>query len=75
MYIWTPVHPSQEDDERFHKVEEIIKFLARCKDVIFVFEHTPETKPSREYVEEGLKWVSKIINNDKCDLGGSFNGI
>lgn len=75
VYIWTPVHPSQEDDERFHKVEEIIKFLARCKDVIFVFEHTPETKPSEEYVDEGLKWVSKIINNDKCDLGGSCNGI
>lgn len=74
-YIWTPVHPSQEQDEKFHKVEEIIKFLAGGKDVTFVFEHTPETKPSREYVQEGIEWVSKIINGDKCDLGGSCNGI
>lgn len=74
-YIWTPVHPSQENDEKSHKVEEIIKFLAQCKDVTFIFEHTPETNPSREYVEEGIGWVGKIISNDFYDLGGSCNGI
>ncbi|WP_291583010.1 TIM barrel protein [Clostridium sp. UBA6640] len=60
-YIWIPVHPSQEHDEHSHKVEHIIRFLAQCKDMTFIFEHTPETNPSKKFVGEGLKWVRKII--------------
>jgi sugar phosphate isomerase/epimerase len=61
-HLWIPVHPSQEYDESSHKVEKIIRFLAECKDVTFIFEHTPETNPSKEIVEEGLKWVKEIIS-------------
>lgn len=63
-YIWTPVHPDDENDKNKHKVKEIIKFLAKCEDVIFIFEHTPETKPSTKFVMEGVKWTSNIINGD-----------
>lgn len=61
-YIWIPVHPDQEHDGYSHKVEHIIRFLAQCKDVSFIFEHTPETNPSKKVVEEGLKWVREIIS-------------
>jgi len=59
-YIWIPVHPTQEYSGN-HKVEEIIKFLSQSKNVTFVFEHTPETNPNKEFVKEGYKWVSSII--------------
>lgn len=60
-YIWTPVHPSQENDNESYKVENIIRFLAQCRDVTFVFEHTPHTNPSKEFVNEGFRWVKSII--------------
>lgn len=56
-YIWIPVHPTQEN----HNVEEIIKFLAKSKDVLFIFEHTPETNPNKEFVEVGYNWVKSLI--------------
>lgn len=59
-YIWMPVHPSQESNGN-HKVEGIIKLLAQSKEVTFIFEHTPETNPNKEFVEEGYKWVSSLI--------------
>ncbi|WP_102398751.1 TIM barrel protein [Haloimpatiens massiliensis] len=59
-YIWIPVHPSQEYEGN-HKVKKIISFLAKCKDVTFVFEHTPQTNPSKAFVNEGYKWVSSLI--------------
>lgn len=59
-YFWIPVHPTQEYSGN-HKIGEIIKFLSQSKNVIFVFEHTPETNPSKEFVKEGYKWVSSII--------------
>jgi len=61
-YIWIPVHPTQEHSGN-HKVEQIIRSLSKSKDVTFVFEHTPETNPSKEFVCEGIKWVNSII---KC---------
>ena len=59
-YIWIPVHPTQEYSGN-HKVEEIIKFLSQSKDVTFVFEHTPETNPSKQFVNDGYKWVSSML--------------
>ena len=59
-YLWIPVHPIHETSGN-HKVEKIIMFLAQSKDVTFIFEHTPETKPSKEFVYEGFKWVSSLI--------------
>lgn len=68
-YIWIPVHPSQEQSGN-HKVEEIIRVLSQSKDVTFVFEHTPETNPSRAFVAEGFKWVRALIGTDYY-IGGS----
>ncbi len=61
-YIWIPVHPTQEQDGSKHRVEKIIRFLAKDEEKIFVFEHTPDTNPSKEFVKEGFKWVRKLIS-------------
>jgi hypothetical protein len=58
-YIWIPVHPSQENSG-YHKTEHIIRFLAQAKDTIFIFEHTPETKPSKSMINEGYQWVRSL---------------
>jgi sugar phosphate isomerase/epimerase len=62
-YIWTPVHPSQEQEDSSYKVKHIIEALANCNDVTFIFEHTPETNHSKEFVSEGIEWVAKLIDN------------
>lgn len=59
-YIWIPVHPSHESGN-FYKVEHIIRFLARCEDVTFIFEHTPHSNPSKQLVEEGYQWIRSLI--------------
>lgn len=59
-YIWIPVHPSQGQNGNC-KIEEIIRFLSQSKDVTFVFEHTPETNPSKAFIIEGFNWVNSLI--------------
>lgn len=59
-YFWTPVHPSQDIDNEY-KIEKIIRFLSELNDVIFVFEHTPETNPGSEFVSEGYDWVKSLV--------------
>lgn len=59
-YIWTPVHPTKEYISD-NKIDEIIALLTQSRDVIFVFEHTPDTNPSKAYVNEGYKWISSLI--------------
>lgn len=59
-YIWIPVHPTQEQNSDY-KIKEIIEFLSQSKDVTFVFEHTPETNPSKTFVIEGYRWISSLI--------------
>lgn len=60
-YIWIPVHPRHENDVNYYKIEKIIKFLAKCEDITFVFEHTPHTNPTRTFVEEGYQWVKRLV--------------
>lgn len=60
-YIWIPVHPTQEQNENYFKVENLVRYLSQCKDVTFVFEHTPDINPSREFVKEGYEWVRTLI--------------
>ena len=60
-YIWTPVHPTKEYISD-NKIDEIITLLTQSKDVIFLFEHTPDTNPSKEYVNEGYRWISSLIS-------------
>ncbi len=63
-YFWIPIHPSQELTSK-HKTKNIIELLSQSKDVFFVFEHTPETNPSKEFVMEGYKWVSWLIGGGR----------
>ncbi len=60
-YIWSPVHPSQEDDPDFYSLKPIIQKLAQGSDVRFLFEHTPHHVPSKQYVREGIEWVRTLI--------------
>jgi sugar phosphate isomerase/epimerase len=64
-YIWIPVHPLYENDVNHYKIEGLIRFLSECEDLIFVFEHTPHSNPSKEFVAEGYRWVRSIV--DKQD--------
>jgi sugar phosphate isomerase/epimerase len=59
-YIWIPVHPTQQHSSKY-KIEDIIRFLAKSKNVTFVFEHTPETNPNKEFVSEGYIWVRDLV--------------
>jgi sugar phosphate isomerase/epimerase len=59
-YIWIPVHPSQEHGD-FYKVEHIIRFLSKCENVTFIFEHTPHSNPSKVHVEQGYQWIKAIV--------------
>lgn len=60
-YFWIPVHPSQESDRSYYKINNLIKKLATSSDVFFVFEHTPHTNPTDTFVNEGIHWVKEII--------------
>jgi sugar phosphate isomerase/epimerase len=62
-YIWVPVHPSHEHDDRHFKIKNLLQFLANeCRDVFFVMEHTPHTNPEEKMVDEGIEWVREISN-------------
>jgi sugar phosphate isomerase/epimerase len=60
-YIWVPVHPSHEQDDSHFKIKAIIEELAKCEEVTFVFEHTPHSNPTSQFVLEGMNWVRGII--------------
>ncbi|WP_339229281.1 TIM barrel protein [Oceanobacillus sp. FSL K6-2867] len=61
-YIWVPVHPSHELDNKHFKVANLIYELSTNSDVFFVFEHTPHTNPTEEFVNEGINWVKDLID-------------
>lgn len=60
-YIWIPIHPSQESSGEHFKVEKLINFLTTSKDLTFVFEHTPHSNPSNQFVKEGYQWIRSIL--------------
>lgn len=60
-YIWIPVHPSHENNGVQYKIAHVIGFLAKCKGVQFIFEHTPHSKPSKPFVQEGVAWVRSLV--------------
>lgn len=60
-YIWIPVHPSHEMDKIHFNVRELIHQLSKSQEVFFIFEHTPHTNPTDEFVNEGINWVKEII--------------
>ncbi|MCF6136636.1 TIM barrel protein [Pseudalkalibacillus berkeleyi] len=62
-YIWTPIHPSYEDN--LYKFEPILKYLAQIRNLRFVFEHTPHTNPSKQFVREGYEWMQSTTQFGK----------
>lgn len=60
-YIWIPVHPSHENNGKQYKLAHIIRFLSQCKDIHFIFEHTPHSNPSKEFVQQGYIWTRDIV--------------
>ncbi len=60
-YIWVPIHPSHENDGAHFNIKELIHSLSHCENVYFVFEHTPHTNPTKEFVEEGIHWVKELV--------------
>jgi len=60
-YIWIPVHPSNEKNGEQFKIAPILHFLSQCKEVNFIFEHTPHSNPSREFVYEGYIWTKTMV--------------
>lgn len=60
-YIWIPVHPTQEQEDSCFKVEQLIRSLEQGKDITFVFEHTPDTNPDKDFVKEGCDWVKSLV--------------
>ncbi|WP_429848138.1 sugar phosphate isomerase/epimerase family protein [Brevibacillus panacihumi] len=62
-YIWIPVHPSHEDKGKQYKIAHILSFLSKCKEINFIFEHTPHTNPSKEFVLQGYLWTRNIVRS------------
>ena len=62
-YIWIPVHPSHENNGIQYKLEPILRFLSQCKEIHFIFEHTPHSNPSKEFVQEGYIWTKNIVRS------------
>lgn len=60
-YIWIPVHPSQEGNGKQYKIAHILRFLSKCKEINFIFEHTPHSNPSKEFVQQGYMWTRNIV--------------
>lgn len=60
-YIWIPVHPSQEGNGKQYKIAHILRFLSKCKEINFIFEHTPHSNPSKEFVQQGYMWTRNVV--------------
>lgn len=60
-HIWIPVHPSHENNGIQYKIGHIVSFLSQCKEINFIFEHTPHSNPSKEFVQQGYVWTRKIV--------------
>lgn len=61
QYIWIPVHPSHENNGKQYQIEPILRFLSQRKHVNFIFEHTPHSNPSKEFVHQGYIWTKNIV--------------
>lgn len=66
-YMWIPVHPSHEDDGNHFKIAYILRFLSQCKEIHFIFEHTPHSNPSKEFVRQGYMWTRNIVWPSRTD--------
>ncbi|ANX10692.1 hypothetical protein ABE41_001525 [Fictibacillus arsenicus] len=60
-YIWIPIHPSHEEDDVYFPVKEILSFIAKRNNIYWVLEHTPHSRPKKDFVKEGIQWLKKDI--------------
>jgi sugar phosphate isomerase/epimerase len=60
-YIWIPIHPSHESDDVYFPIKEILSFIAKQNNIYWVLEHTPHSRPKKEFVMEGIQWLKKDI--------------
>jgi sugar phosphate isomerase/epimerase len=65
-HTWIPVHPSHEDNGEQYKLAPIMRFLSQCKEIHFIFEHTPHSNPSKEFVSQGYIWFRKKVMSIHC---------
>ncbi|WP_036746794.1 sugar phosphate isomerase/epimerase family protein [Paenibacillus sp. UNC451MF] len=63
-YIWIPVHPTHENNGDRYKIKDLIHFLSSCEDVVFIFEHTPHSNPSKDFIQSGYQWVRELVKGN-----------
>ncbi len=66
-YFWIPVHPSHEENGIQYKIQPFIEFFSHMEDIIYVFEHTPHCRPSKQFVDEGYRWIRSLLEINKID--------
>ncbi|WP_296362438.1 MULTISPECIES: hypothetical protein [Virgibacillus] len=60
-YFWLPIHPTQEEGQKYLKVQHFIKELAGMNGIYFILEHTPHFTPSKQFVQEGIDWLYSLL--------------
>ncbi|RFA32498.1 hypothetical protein CAI16_17730 [Virgibacillus dokdonensis] len=60
-YFWLPIHPTQEEGQKYLKVQHVIKELAGMNGIYFILEHTPHFTPSKQFVQEGIAWLHSLL--------------
>lgn len=60
-YYWVPLHPDLEEKSGGYEMRPCLELLIQGQDKYFIFEHTPHTNPSKNEVEESIKWVRNIV--------------
>lgn len=60
-YVWTPIHPDIEKQGTVYDMGPCIKLLAKGRDKYFIHEFTPHTKPTKEVIDEGMKWITEQV--------------
>lgn len=63
QYIWIPVHPSHEHNGKQYEIAHVLRFFSHCKDIHFIFEHTPHSNPSKEFVHQGYMWTKSMVQS------------
>ncbi len=62
-YIWVPPHPNYEESQGYFRIKPIINYLARGQAKYFIFEHTPHSRPSDQFVTESISWIDSVLQH------------
>ncbi|MFD2926063.1 TIM barrel protein [Halobacillus naozhouensis] len=61
-YIWVPPHPALEESNEYFRIKPIVEYLARGQAKYFIFEHTPHSNPSDQFVNESISWIESLLH-------------